>query len=222
MVYLGLSQDETLKNYRLLGHGKGFILLALSHLPSRISVFYFICSGLRHQTALRRSEIGAGGKYSISKRRKSCQFHRSFLFLISSSEGCDAGPEQRRILICIMSFTMDLIWDRGELLTSWMAYFKPSYFKGENKKCQPQSQLLLCGNLWSLLYQVGSQLTLGFIISFQGGSTTLSFYRFYLPNWIGLSTTSSMSHTAIEIQSKLSLFRQAGAHVSEAFPSGYF
>lgn len=45
MVYLGLSQDETLKNYRLLGRGKDFILLALSHLLSWISGFHFTRSG---------------------------------------------------------------------------------------------------------------------------------------------------------------------------------
>lgn len=80
MVYLGLSQDETLKNYRLLGHGKGLY-------PPRVESFaqsdIFLPFHLKwlflkdppplcHHIAVRMSESRAGGKYSICRRRKSC------------------------------------------------------------------------------------------------------------------------------------------------------
>lgn len=135
-----------------------------------------------------RSEISAGGKVFNLGKEKILLI--SSLFSLSSSEGCDAGPERRRILICIKSFTTDLILGKVELLTPWILNY--SILRGKNN-ILPASKPAPA--LWK------SVVTLETFISFQGGSTTFIICRCYLPN---LTMTSSTSHTVTEIQSNSS------------------
>lgn len=102
MVYFGLSQDETLKNYRLLGHGKGFILRTLIHLPSQKSVFHFIFSKDPPDSQQLLGGQGLELLQSIQcERGENLVYSFHFLCIISSSEASDAWGEK---LICIMSF----------------------------------------------------------------------------------------------------------------------
>lgn len=112
MVYLGLSQDETLKNYRLLGHRKGLYpprvesfaqsdiflpfhlkWLFLKDPPPRATTSLLEC-----QRAERVESIqSADGENLVNFLTFSLQFHHV--------RARNAGPQRRRTLICISSFS---------------------------------------------------------------------------------------------------------------------
>ncbi len=224
MVYLGLSQDETLKNYRLLGQGKDFILLALSHSPSRISVFHFIWSGSfsKPPPPNRYEKVRDWRRWEVFNLKK------KKMWLISSLSLCNfiiwelryqAQVEENIDLSHEFHCRPPLRQSETFCLPEW-PFFQMIVLKGGNIGIASLKPTPSLWKLWPLLHQVGSQLALGSIISFQRESTTFSFYRFYL---LILACSQLLQHL---IQSKR--FRvisaSSGRHscVSSVFPQVIF